>query len=78
MSIFHGGARKGAGRPKTDNPKRKLSVRIKSDIYAKLEAISCYNEQPKTAIIEYALLSYFDIYNMVIEANNTHNERGTL
>lgn len=78
MSNIRGGARQGAGRPKTDNPKRKLSVRIKSDIYAKLEEISCNNEQTKTEIIEYALLSYFDIYKMVVEANNKNNERGTL
>ena len=78
MSNTRGGARQGAGRPNTDNPKRKLSVRIKSDIYAKLEEISCNNEQTKTEIIEYALLSYFDIYKMIVEANNKNNERGTL
>ena len=78
MNNTRGGARQGAGRPKTDNPKRKLSVRIKSDIYAKLEEISCNNEQTKTEIIEYALLSYFDFYKMVVEASIKNNERGTL
>ena len=78
MSNTRGGARQGAGRPKTDNPKRRLSVRIKSDIYNQLEEISCNNEQTKTEIIEYALLSYFDIYKMIVEANNKNNERGTL
>lgn len=78
MNNTRGGARQGAGRPKTDNPKRRLSVRIKSDIYTQLEEISCNNEQTKTEIIEYALLSYFDIYKMVVEANNKNNERGTL
>ena len=68
MSIFHGGARKGAGRPKTDNPKRKLSVRIKSDIYAKLEEISCNNEQTKTEIIENAIWLYLDV-NRQVEAS---------
>ena len=78
MNNTRGGARQGAGRPKTDNPKRKLSVRIKSDIYTQLEEISCNNEQTKTEIIEYALLSYFNIYKMVVEANKKNNERGTL
>lgn len=78
MNNTRGGARQGAGRPKTDNPKRRLSVRIKSDIYTQLEEISCNNEQTKTEIIEYALLWYFDIYKMVVEANNKNNERGTL
>ena len=80
MSIFQGGARKGAGRPKTDNPKRRLSIRLNNHIYTQLEEISCNNEQTKTEIIEYALLSYFDIYKMVVEANNKNknNERGTL
>ena len=68
MSIFHGGARKGAGRPKTDNPKRKLSVRIKSDIYAKLEEISKDNDQTLTEVIENAIWLYLDV-NRQVEAS---------
>ena len=68
MSIFQGGARKGAGRPKTDNPKRRLSVRIKSDIYTQLEEISCNNEQTMTEVIENAIWLYLDV-NRQVEAS---------
>ena len=68
MSIFQGGARKGAGRPKTDNPKRRLSVRIKSDIYTQLEEISRDNEQTMTEVIENAIWLYLDV-NRQVEAS---------
>ena len=68
MSNTHGGARQGAGRPKTDNPKRRLSVRIKSDIYAKLEEISKDNDQTLTEVIENAIWLYLDV-NRQVEAS---------
>ena len=68
MSIFHGGARKGAGRPKTDNPKRRLSIRLNNHIYTQLEEISKDNEQTMTEVIENAIWLYLDI-NRQVEAS---------
>lgn len=68
MSIFHGGARKGAGRPKTDNPKRKLSIRLNNHIYTQLEEISKDNDQTMTEVIENAIWLYLDV-NRQVEAS---------
>ena len=68
MSIFHGGARKGAGRPKTDNPKRRLSIRLNNHIYSQLEEISKDNEQTLTEVIENAIWLYLDV-NRQVEAS---------
>lgn len=68
MSIFHGGARKGAGRPKTDNPKRRLSIRLNNHIYSQLEEISKDNEQTMTEVIENAIWLYLDV-NRQVEAS---------
>lgn len=68
MSIFHGGARKGAGRPKTDNPKRRLSIRLNNHIYTQLEEISRDNEQTMTEVIENAIWLYLDV-NRQVEAS---------
>ena len=68
MSIFHGGARKGAGRPKTDNPKRRLSIRLNNHIYTQLEEISRDNEQTLTEVIENAIWLYLDV-NRQVEAS---------
>ena len=68
MSIFQGGARKGAGRPKTDNPKRRLSIRLNNHIYTQLEEISRDNEQTMTEVIENAIWLYLDV-NRQVEAS---------
>ena len=68
MSIFHGGARQGAGRPKTDNPKRRLSIRLNNHIYTQLEEISRDNEQTMTEVIENAIWLYLDV-NRQVEAS---------
>ena len=68
MSIFHGGARKGAGRPKTDNPKRRLSIRLNNHIYSQLEEISRDNDQTLTEVIENAIWLYLDV-NRQVEAS---------
>ena len=68
MSIFHGGVRKGAGRPKTDNPKRRLSIRLNNHIYSQLEEISKDNEQTLTEVIENAIWLYLDV-NRQVEAS---------
>ena len=68
MSIFQGGARKGAGRPKTDNPKRRLSIRLNNHIYSQLEEISKDNEQTMTEVIENAIWLYLDV-NRQVEAS---------
>ena len=68
MSIFHGGARKGAGRPKADNPKRRLSIRLNNHIYTQLEEISKDNDQTLTEVIENAIWLYLDV-NRQVEAS---------
>ena len=68
MSIYHGGARKGAGRPKTDNPKRRLSIRLNNHIYSQLEEISKDNDQTLTEVIENAIWFYLDV-NRQVEAS---------
>lgn len=68
MSIFQGGARKGAGRPKTDNPKRRLSIRLNNHIYSQLKEISKDNEQTMTEVIENAIWLYLDV-NRQVEAS---------
>lgn len=68
MSNTRGGARQGAGRPKTDNPKRKLSIRLNKHIYTQLEEISKDNDQTLTEVIENAIWLYLDV-NRQIEAS---------
>ena len=68
MSNTHGGARQGAGRPQTDNPKRRLSIRLNNHIYTQLEEISKDNEQTMTEVIENAIWLYLDI-NRQVEAS---------
>ena len=61
MSNTRGGARQGAGRPKTDNPKRRLSIRLNIHIYTQLEEISKDNDQTLTEVIENAIWLYLDV-----------------
>ena len=68
MSNTRGGARQGAGRPKIDNPKRRLSIRLNNHIYSQLEEISRDNEQTLTEVIENAIWLYLDV-NRQVEAS---------
>lgn len=68
MSNTRGGARQGAGRPKTDNPKRRLSIRLNNYIYTQLEEISRDNDQTLTEVIENAIWLYLDV-NRQVEAS---------
>ena len=68
MSNTRGGARQGAGRPKTDNPKRRLSIRLNYHIYTQLEEISKDNDQTLTEVIENAIWLYLDV-NRQVEAS---------
>lgn len=68
MSNTRGGARQGAGRPKTDNPKRRLSIRLNNHIYTQLEEISRDNDQTLTEVIENAIWLYLDV-NRQVEAS---------
>lgn len=68
MNNRRGGARQGAGRPKTDNPKRRLSIRLNNYIYSQLEEISKDNDQTLTEVIENAIWLYLDV-NRQVEAS---------
>ena len=47
-----GGARPGAGRPKSEHKKRQISVHISEDIAERLDAIAKDRQMPRSQVIE--------------------------
>ena len=62
-----GGARPGAGRPKSEHKKRQISVHISEDIAEKLDAIAKERQMPRSQVIE-ALLAVYVFDDVGFEA----------
>ena len=50
-----GGRRAGAGRPRTDNPKVKISLRIDSDVLTRINKDAARDNETRSSIINAAL-----------------------
>ena len=55
-----GGARPGAGRPKSEHKKRQISVHISEEVVDKLDAIAKEVKLPRSAVIEALAVYAFD------------------
>ena len=55
-----GGARPGAGRPKSEREKRQISVHISLEVVDKLDAIAKKVKLPRSAVIEALAVYAFD------------------
>ena len=53
-----GGARPGAGRPKSEHKKRQISVHISEDIAERLDSIAKERKMPRSQVIETLLAVY--------------------
>ena len=55
-----GGARPGAGRPKSEHKKRQISVHISEEVVDKLDAVAREVKLPRSAVIEALAIYAFD------------------
>ena len=62
-----GGARPGAGRPKSEHKKRQISVHISEDIAERLDSIAKERKMPRSQVIE-ALLAVYVFDDVGFEA----------